>query len=59
MSNNSETLRKSTLATLGEIVEGEARLKAAGVDATELDDWMMLRDIVARIERRARKEAAE
>jgi hypothetical protein len=54
MSSNSklDATRRSTLATLDEIRAGEASLKSQGIDATDLGDWMQLRDIMARIERR-------
>jgi len=52
MSSNSESLRASTLATLNEIAEGEAKLRAAGIDVTDPDEWMQLGDIVARLERK-------
>lgn len=44
--------RRSVSATLHEIVEGERILREAGADVRDPGDWMMLRDIVARIERR-------
>lgn len=57
---STDAMRKSTLATLVEICEREDSLKAQGIDATDPEDWMELRDIVARIERRLmRKQAAE
>jgi hypothetical protein len=63
MSSNSEALRASTLATLNEIAEGEAKLKAAGIDVSDPDEWMQLGDIVARLERKLaakmKPEAAE
>lgn len=60
MSSNSDVLQTSTLATLTEIVGTENALKAKGIDASEPDEWMLLRDFVARIERRlASKGAAE
>lgn len=54
-------MRRSTLATLSEIVDGERSFKEQhGVDIADPDDWMQLRDIVARIERKlAAKEPAE
>jgi hypothetical protein len=59
MSSNSDALRTSTLATLGEIVDSENALKAKGIDVSESDDWMLLRDIVARIERRLARSTTE
>jgi len=47
-----EHARKSITATLGEIVEGERILREAGADVRDPDEWMQLKDIVARIERR-------
>ena len=52
MSSNTDAVRKSTLATLAEIRANEVSLRAKGIDATDLGDWMELRDLVARIERR-------
>jgi hypothetical protein len=45
-------VRRSTSATLSEIVDREAALRLAGLDVRDEDEWMQLRDIVARIERR-------
>lgn len=52
MPNNSDDARRSTLATLSEIVDGENALKRAGIDISDEDEWMQLGDIVRRIERR-------
>jgi hypothetical protein len=47
-----EIARKSITATLGEIIETERLLTEAGADIRDPDEWLQLRDIVARIERR-------
>jgi hypothetical protein len=53
------------LATLNEIAVGEAEFKARhSIDVRDEDEWMQLRDIVARIERKLMaklpaKDAAE
>jgi len=54
-------VRQFTLETLTDIVESERAFKAKfGVDISNPDDWMELRDIIARIERKlATKQAAE
>ncbi len=52
MSHNSDQLRKSTLATLTEIVQGEKALEARGIDVSDEDEWMRLGDIVKRLERK-------
>jgi hypothetical protein len=44
--------RKSTSATLKEIVKSEAALRKAGIDAKNEDDWQELSEIIARIERK-------
>jgi len=53
MPSNSE-VRKTTLATLDEIVTGETAMRRRGIDVTDEDEWMQLGDIVKRIERRLR-----
>lgn len=52
MPNNSDDARRSTLATLSEIVDAENALKRAGIDISDEDEWMQLGDIIRRIERR-------
>lgn len=55
-------VRRATAATVTEIVDGERNFKEKhGVDIGDPEDWMQLRDIVARIERRlaTKIEAAE
>lgn len=52
MSSSSESVRRSTLATLTEIVDGENRLKAQGIDVTDENEWMQLGDIVHRLMRK-------
>lgn len=54
-------VRQFTLDTLTDIVESERAFKEKFcVDIANPDDWMELRDIIARIERRlASKQAAE
>lgn len=47
-----EDVRRSITATLDEIIEGERILREAGADVRDPDEWLELRDIVARIERR-------
>ena len=47
-----EQARRSVSATLDEIIDGERILREAGADVRDPDEWMQLRDIVARIERR-------
>jgi hypothetical protein len=54
MPSSSDETRRSTLATLSEIVDGENALKRAGIDVSDPDEWQQLGDIVARIERRLR-----
>jgi len=52
MSNDLESVRRSTLATLDEIADTTRALKAKGIDPTDPDEWQQLGDIVARIERK-------
>lgn len=52
MSNDLDATRRSTLATLDEIVDTTRALKAQGIDPTDPDEWQQLCDIVARIERK-------
>lgn len=60
MPNCSDQVRKSTLATLDEIVEGEKRFKEQhGIGIADEGEWMQLCDIVNRIERRLRQGRAE
>lgn len=47
-----EHVRKSISATLGEIIATEQLFRDRGVEIADPDEWMQLRDIVARIERR-------
>lgn len=52
-SNDLAPVRRSTAATLDEIARGEQAFKAQhGIDVSDPDEWMQLRDIVARIERK-------
>lgn len=51
-SSDLDVVRRSTLATLGEIVDGENAFKRAGIDVSDPEEWMQLRDIIGRIERR-------
>lgn len=50
MSN--DTVRKSTSAIIGEIRAAEAEMNKRGFEIADEDEWMQLRDIVARIERK-------
>lgn len=52
MSDKLDEVRRSTLGTLTEIVAAEQTLKQACGDVRDEYEWMQLRDIVARIERR-------
>lgn len=52
MSDKLDEVRRSTLGTLTEIVAAEETLKQACGDVRDEYEWMQLRDIVARIERR-------
>lgn len=53
MPRDLDGVRRTTLATLSEIGDGEKSFeKQHGVDIRDDDEWMQLRDIVARIERR-------
>ena len=47
-----DTVRRSTVGTLDEILMGEADLKSRGIDVSDPDEWQQLKDIVVRIERR-------
>lgn len=49
-----DAARRSISATLNEICAGEQDLKAKGIDVHDEGEWMQLRDIVARIERKLR-----
>lgn len=46
------SVRRSISATLDEVVEADQALKAQGIEAVEEGEWLQLRDIVARIERK-------
>jgi hypothetical protein len=53
MPSFSEAQQNSISATLNEIRDGEAAFKQQhDVDIAEPDEWMQLKDIVARIERK-------
>ena len=48
---NEDFLRKSTVATLTEIVQGEKKFqKETGIDLRNEDEWKILGDIVRSIE---------
>ena len=47
-----ESVRRSISATFDEIVEGERVMRDAGADVRDPGEWMQLKDIMARIERR-------
>lgn len=63
--SQSDDARRSITGTLNEIAAAELRFKEEqGIDISDPGEWLQLRDIVARIERRlalqvAPKEAAE
>jgi hypothetical protein len=51
--SQSDDVRRSILVTMNEISEAEHRFKDEhGIDISDPGEWLQLRDIVARIERR-------
>jgi hypothetical protein len=68
MSCNSEVRRRQISTLVGDVADAEQSFRDRGVELADEDEWMMLRDIVARIERKllanmpsqpAQSEAAE
>lgn len=59
-----DAARRSISATFDEIIDGERVMRDAGADVRDPGEWMQLKDIMARIERRLlasmpAKDAAE
>jgi hypothetical protein len=53
MSSDLDAVRRSTLATIDDIKRGEREFKEQhGIDIIDEFEWMELRDIIARIERK-------
>lgn len=47
-----DAVRRSISATLDEVISGHRALEAKGLPGIDEGEWLELRDIVARIERR-------
>ena len=59
MSHDLDAVRQSATATLSEIARRESNLLAADIDVRDEGEWLQLRDIVARIERKLAGRKAE